>query len=89
MAASKKLHAQTRFFSDLDLGTCIFKENVPIETFNISFESTQNKQQYGTNITPTEVSREKLWWFQKLLKLLVVLTPSTPFYIHCIALHDW
>ena len=25
-----------------------------IETFNISFESTQNKQQYGTKITNTE-----------------------------------
>ena len=24
---------------------------MPIETFNISFESTQNKQQYGTKIT--------------------------------------
>ena len=24
------------------------KKNVPIEKFNISFESTQNKQQYGT-----------------------------------------
>ena len=27
---------------------------VPIETFNISFESTQDKQQYGTKITGTE-----------------------------------
>ena len=26
------------------------KENVPIETFHIIFESTQNKQQYGTKI---------------------------------------
>ena len=42
-------------FSDLDVGACIFYENVPIETFNISFESTQNKQQYDTKITCTEV----------------------------------
>ena len=28
---------------------------MPIETFNISFESTQNKQQYGAKITCTEV----------------------------------
>ncbi len=35
------------FLSDLDVGACIFYENMPIETFNISFESTQNKQQYG------------------------------------------
>ena len=28
---------------------------MPIETFNISFESTQNKQQYGSKITGTEV----------------------------------
>ena len=26
---------------------------MPIETFNISVESTQNKQQYGTKITCT------------------------------------
>ena len=28
---------------------------MPIETFNISFEGTQNKQQYGTKITCTKV----------------------------------
>ena len=43
------------FFSDFKDGACIFKENVPIETFNVLFESTQNKQQYGTKITYTEV----------------------------------
>ena len=43
------------FLSDLDVGVCIFQGNVPIETFNISFESTQNKQQYGTRITCTDV----------------------------------
>ena len=30
-------------------------KNVPIETFSISFESTQNKQRYGMKITCTEV----------------------------------
>ena len=43
------------FLSDLDVGACIFYENVSIETFNISFESTQNMQQYGTKITCAEV----------------------------------
>ena len=43
------------FFSNLNVGGCIFYENVPIETFNISFESTHNKQQYGTKITAQEV----------------------------------
>ena len=28
-----------RFWSDLDVGACILYESVPIETFNISFES--------------------------------------------------
>ena len=41
------------FLSDLDVGTCTFYENMPIETFNISFG---NKQQYGTKITCTEIS---------------------------------
>ena len=44
-------------FSDLDAGACIFQEKVPIETFNTSFESTQNEQQYGTKITCTEVRK--------------------------------
>ena len=34
-------------FSDLDVGACILK-NLSIELFNISFESTQNKQLYDT-----------------------------------------
>ena len=50
-------------FSDLDVGACIFQENVPIEISNISIESTQNKQQYGTKITCTEV-RETVWWLE-------------------------
>ena len=47
----------SRFYSALDVGACIFKENVPKETFNISFESTQNKQHYGTQITCTDVHK--------------------------------
>ena len=47
-------------FSDLDVGACIFQENMSIETLNISFESTRNKQQYGTKITCTEVRGKKL-----------------------------
>ena len=42
-------------FSDLDVGACIFYENVPIGTWHLSFQSTQNKHQYGTKITCTEV----------------------------------
>ena len=34
-----------RFFYNLDVDASISKENVPIEIFNISFESSQNKQQ--------------------------------------------
>ena len=47
------------FFNDIDVGAC---HNVRecIETFNISFESTQNKQQYGTKIICTG-ARKKLW----------------------------
>ena len=48
------------FPRDLDVGECIIKENVPIETFNISFESTQNMQQYGTKIACTEVRKKLL-----------------------------
>ena len=43
----------TGFCSDLDVN-----ENVLIEISNISFESTQNKQQYGSNIASTEVMGE-------------------------------
>ena len=31
---------------------------MPIETFNISFESTRNKQQYGSKITSTELKKK-------------------------------
>ena len=40
-----------------------------IETFNISFESTHNKQQYGTKITRTEV-RKKVMVIGNTIKLL-------------------
>ena len=44
------------FFCDHDVGACFL---VPIETFNTLFKSTQNKQQYATIITCTDV-RKKL-----------------------------
>ena len=34
----------SRLPSDLDTGACIFQENMPIEIFNVSLESTQHKQ---------------------------------------------
>ena len=43
------LHVQI-FFSDLDVGTRIFYDNVLMETFKISFENAQNKQQYGIKL---------------------------------------
>ena len=74
-----------RLLSDLDICACIFQENVPIETFNISFESTRNKQQYGTKITCTEVRSGgvggDLWrleMFSNFFKLFRVLTYSPP-----------
>ena len=57
-----KFRTQT-FFNDLDIGAYIFQENVPIETFNVSFESMQNKQQYGTKINGIK-TRKKLWWLE-------------------------
>ena len=36
-----KLGVQS-FFNDLDVGACVFYENVPIETFNLLFECTMN-----------------------------------------------
>ena len=53
---SGALHVLLFFLSNFDdVGACIFLEKVSIETFNISFESTQYKQQYGAKITCTEV----------------------------------
>ena len=61
------------------VGTNIFSENVPIETFNISFESTRNQQQYGTKITCTDIRKEGVVMvIRNMIKLLlgcfVVLT---------------
>ena len=53
------------------------KKNVPIETFNISFESTQNKQQYGTKITYLWEREEKIMAITNLL-IFMVLTYSPP-----------
>ena len=36
----------------------LIQENVLVDTFNISFESTQNKQEYGTQMTFTEVRKK-------------------------------
>ena len=48
---------------------------MPIETFNISFESTENKQQYDTNITFTE-ERGKVVVISNVLKTFSGLDPS-------------
>ena len=55
------------FFSGLDVGACIFLENVPIETFNISLESTENKQQYGTKMQEQEEGK-KVEMIRKVIK---------------------
>ena len=36
----------------------VYSKNEPTETFNISFESKQNTQQYDTNITCAEVRKK-------------------------------
>ena len=60
------------FFCDLDVGACNFY--VPIETFNISIDRTQNKQEYGPKNTCIEVRGEGgESYVQILLQLLVVL----------------
>ena len=54
--------------SDLDVGGCIFFENLSIETFNISFESRQNMHRlsrqnmhrFGTKIIRTKERGEIL-----------------------------
>ena len=52
-------HRHAGFFSDLDVGPCIYKENVPIETFNISIQSTEFNQQCDNKIISIE--GKKLW----------------------------
>ena len=48
------------FFSNLDVGHVSYKKNVPIETFNILFESTQNEQQYSNKFSCTEVRERSM-----------------------------
>ena len=46
-------------FSDLDVGACIFQERkCAYRDRHASFESTQNKQQYGPKITCTEEKKK-------------------------------
>ena len=54
------------FFCALDVGACICYKNVLIETFNTSFESTQNKQQYDTEITCME-ARKKVMMIRNVI----------------------
>ena len=49
------------------VGACIFHENVSIETFNILFESTHNKQQYDTKITCTRGKEGKVMVITKIV----------------------
>ena len=51
-----------KFSSDFDVVHDSSKKNVPIVTFNMLFENTQNKKQYGIKITCTEIRIKKLWW---------------------------
>ena len=54
---------------------------MPIETVNVSFENTHNKQQYYTKITGTEVGK-KVMVIRNVYNFLgcfVVLTSSNPF----------
>ena len=53
-----------RFFFDLDL-VHVFSKKITYKIFNISFESTQNKQQYGTKITCTERGQKKVMVIKK------------------------
>ena len=52
--------------------------NVPIETFNILFESTQNKQPYGNENIITEVKRRRknAMAITNMLQLFRILTYS-------------
>ena len=59
---------QIFFLRDLVL-VRIFLRKVFIATFNISFESTKDKQQYGTKITCTEV-RKNYGIFKNVLQIL-------------------
>ena len=43
---------------------CIFPKNVPIETFHISFESTQNKLEFDIIVTCTAETGKTQWLLQ-------------------------
>ena len=51
-----------------DADFCVTLLLVPIETFNISFESTQNKHHYGTKSTCTEVREKKVMMIRNMSK---------------------
>ena len=46
------------FFSDHDVGAVSSKKIYLYNTFNITFESTSNNQQYGIKFTCTEVRKK-------------------------------
>ena len=58
-----------KIFECLDVGGCIFIEK--IDTFNISFKSTQNKLHYDTNITCIKVREGKGMGISSVKNLLV------------------
>ena len=58
------------FFSDLGVGAYTFKENESTEKFNMSLESIQNKQQYGSKITCTDISKKKVIVIRNVLRLV-------------------
>ena len=77
------------FFSDLEVGACIFQENMSIETFNISIESTRISSNNGTKITSTEVRKKSYGELKcdnnnKNSEVFVVLSSSPPFKVCCI-----
>ena len=60
---AKALRPHTNFGDLVSMHACVMNGvqiNVPTETFNIAFQTTQNKQQYGTEITCIEVSLKKI-----------------------------
>ena len=70
-----------QLFQTWGVGASICFENVCIETIDISFESTQNKQQYGAKMICTEV-RKKGIAIRNVIHLFsgyfLVLTASHP-----------
>ena len=62
--------------SDLYITAFIFEEKVSIKTFNISLESTQNKQQFDTKISYTQERRKKVMVLTKLITFYGFSSPS-------------